>query len=51
MLKFAPPQQCMLPLKFFSPFLTEMAKKARTAQTLNRIPTPSTYPQSEKIMQ
>ena len=34
-LSYAPPKQCKLSLKIFSPFLTGMAKEVRTGQTLN----------------
>ena len=49
-LSYAPPKLCKLPLKIFSPYLTGMAKKARTGQTLNLNHGLQTSPQSEKIM-
>ena len=57
MLCYAPPQIVQLPLKIFSPFLTEMAKDARTAQTQIRSPpaaaaaTPSSCHQSKMGVQ
>ena len=36
-LSYATPQLCKLPLKIFSPFLTGIAKEARTNLTLNWI--------------
>ena len=50
-LSYAPPQLCKLPLKIISLFLIEMAKEARTGQTLNLIPAPWTNHRSVKIMQ
>ena len=51
MLRYAPPQNLQLPLKTFSPFLTEMAKGARIAQILSQIPTPWSRLQFVMIMQ
>ena len=49
-LSYAPPKLCKLPLKIFSPFLTGMAKEARTSWTLNLNHGLWISPRSEKIM-
>ena len=46
-----PLKMCNSPLKLSPPFLTEMAKGARIAQILSRIPVPSSCLQSVMIMQ